>query len=112
MSNSVYIQINGQSLVQLINTLDLLKQNQVNFSIIEEQAPSKVQKKDLKLKRTLGNKGHDVLEALSNGLTYNEIAEQEDISVDGVRYYIKKIFKALNVNNGRDAIRIYLTELR
>ena len=37
MTNAVLIQINSQSIVQLINTLDLLKQNDVSFDIIEEK---------------------------------------------------------------------------
>ena len=115
MTNSVLLQINTQSLVQLINTLDLLKQNQITFHIIEEPvvsttAPNRAY--DFTLTKKMGRKGHDVLKCLSEGYSYNEIAEETGITVDGVRYYIKKIFKHLGVNNGRDAVRMYLTEMK
>lgn len=59
----------------------------------------------------LGEKGILVLKLLSEGLTYKEIAEKSAISLDGVRFYIKKIFKKLNVNNSREAVRIYITTI-
>ena len=117
MTNSVLLQINTQSLVQLINTLDLLKQNNIAFNIIEEplqkiEISVNSNKPNWKLTKSIGRKGESVLKLLSEGCTYNEIAERTEITVDGVRYYIKKIFKFLGVNNGRDAVRVYLTEMK
>lgn len=113
-NNSVLLEINSQSIVQLVKTLDLLKEHRINYNIIEEQ---KKPEATLSLgknhfKKLFGNNGLTVLQLLSEGNSYKDIAEKADISVDGVRYYIKKIFKALNVNNGRDAVRIYLTEMQ
>lgn len=60
-------------------------------------------------KKSLGGKGLDVLKLLANGYKYNAIAEETGISIDGVRYYVKKIYNHFGVNNGRDAVRLYLT---
>jgi DNA-binding NarL/FixJ family response regulator len=115
-SNSVIIQINSRSIVQLINALDLLKQSNIAYNIIEELAPPTQDKesafRDKNSKKLLGKKGLDILQLLSDGYSYNEIAEKINITVNGVRYYVKKVFKSLEVNNGRDAVRIYLTELK
>jgi DNA-binding NarL/FixJ family response regulator len=111
VNNNLLIQVNGSSLVQLINALDILKSNNISYTLIEEKieaAPQIAQTKTHKL----GKKGQNILALLAEGLTYNEIAEQTEVSIDGVRYYVKKIFKALGVNNGRDAVRLYLTEIK
>ena len=113
-TNSVLLEINSSSIIQLVKTLDLLKENNVSFNILEEEE-KKPEPKPILIKngykKLLGNNGINVLQSLADGYSYKEIAERETMSVDGVRYYIKKIFKALGVNNGRDAVRIYLTEM-
>lgn len=48
-----------------------------------------------------------VLEYLKNGLTYSEIATIAPFSINGVRYYVKKIYKKLGVNNARNAVNKY-----
>ena len=114
-ANSVLIEIQSPSIVKIINTLDLFKQNQVSFSIIEDNMPQTKPINPIfksKFKNLLGRNGLDVLRLLSEGYTYEDIATELDITIDGVRYYIKKIFNALGVNNGRDAVRIYLTKFK
>jgi DNA-binding NarL/FixJ family response regulator len=49
----------------------------------------------------------NVLKLLSDGKDYKEIAQETEISLDGVRYYIKRIYKALNVHSKGEAIRVY-----
>jgi DNA-binding CsgD family transcriptional regulator len=45
-----------------------------------------------------------ILGYLRKGLTYKEIAANENITIDGVRYYTKKLYRRLNVRNARAAI--------
>jgi|GEM_PF-2031707 len=45
-----------------------------------------------------------ILGYLRKGLTYKEIAVNENITIDGVRYYTKKLYRRLNVRNARAAI--------
>ncbi|MEM6320669.1 MAG: response regulator transcription factor [Bacteroidota bacterium] len=49
-----------------------------------------------------------VLKYLADGKSYKLIAKQVGLSVDGVRYHIKKIYKQLHVNSKGEAIRKYL----
>lgn len=106
----VLIEIADQSTLQIINALRALDVVGIKYSLKEEPIP--VQNNYAVIKKNLGFKGLEILEKLSEGYTYNAIAEITDISIDGVRYYIKKIFRALGVKNGRDAIRIYLTDIK
>lgn len=120
-TNSVLLEINTQSIVQLVKTLDLLKENSISFNLIEEPPKIINEPKNMETinntekrssKYLLGKNGLKILGLLSEGYTYSEIAEKAGITIDGVRYYVKKIFNALKVNNGRDAVRIYLTEMK
>lgn len=63
----------------------------------------KIHKQNFSLK----SKEELVITYLKEGLTYNQIAEKTDISVDGVRFYIKRIYQKLGVNNAREAILKY-----
>jgi DNA-binding NarL/FixJ family response regulator len=58
---------------------------------------------------TLNEKEYEVLELLSEGWSYKLIADRANLSVDGVRFYIKRIYRALNVNSKGEALRIYYT---
>ena len=55
----------------------------------------------------LKTKEEKILQHLRDGSTYNETAEKMGISVNGVRFYVKKIYKKLDVNNVRAAISKY-----
>lgn len=55
----------------------------------------------------LQERDQQVLKLLAEGWSYEYIAKTLGITVDGVRYYIKKIYKKLNVNNKQGAIRKY-----
>jgi DNA-binding NarL/FixJ family response regulator len=57
----------------------------------------------------LSEKDITVLRLFSEGKSYNVVANHIGISVDGVRYHVKKIYKALNVNNKMEAINKYRT---
>jgi DNA-binding CsgD family transcriptional regulator len=48
-----------------------------------------------------------IMYLLSQGLTYQEMAQEVGISVDGIRFYIKRIYKKLDVNNARKALDVY-----
>ena len=46
----------------------------------------------------------DILKLLSHGLSYEEIAGQSNISINTVRYHIKKIYEKLDVNSSSEAL--------
>ena len=49
-----------------------------------------------------------VLDHLAKGLTYKQIAEQLDISIDTVRTYLRRIYDTLHVQSRTEAIAKYL----
>lgn len=65
---------------------------------------SKKEFKDLKL---LGNREKQVLDWLSKGLLYKEIADKMGITVGTVRQHIHNIYKKLHVQNRTEAINRY-----
>ena len=56
----------------------------------------------------LSGHAHEVLQYLSKGCQYAEIAEKMGFSLDSVRYYIKEIYKTLGVNNKGAAVGLFL----
>lgn len=48
-----------------------------------------------------------VLNALEKGQTYKEIADTTNLSINAVRFYIKRIYNKLEVNNSRMALMKY-----
>lgn len=105
-TNIILVEITSNSLVELINALDVLKQQSVTFRILEEKEERPAAELEF-VNQKIGRKGLLVLELLNKGATYKTIAEKTAISIDGVRYYVKKIFKELQVNNARSAVNTY-----
>ena len=116
LSRRLLIELHESSIIKIMNGLKSLDESGITYKVIEDlsrtQQVNYITKNDTFNKKKLGKKGLDILCLLSKGYSYNKIAEEKDITIDGVRYYIKKIFNALSVNSGRDAVRIYLTALR
>ncbi|TDB61354.1 helix-turn-helix transcriptional regulator [Arundinibacter roseus] len=52
-----------------------------------------------------------ILSLLAKGYSYEQIAEVMKMSLNGLRYYIKKIYRILNVKNGREAVNLYFQEI-
>lgn len=63
-----------------------------------------IESKDVKTVN-LKPKEVELLNHLRDGLTYNQVAEKMGFSVDGVRYYIKNIYRKLEANNVRQALK-------
>jgi DNA-binding NarL/FixJ family response regulator len=117
------IQIEHHDFTSLPALINFLNQGKYEF-MLKESAHAPLEKdhkstkpenqiiKEFNRQKKLGRKGLLVLEQLSQGKSYEEISSILEISIDGVRYYVKKVFKALGVSNGRDAVRIYLTEIK
>ena len=53
---------------------------------------------------TLSNRENEILQLLSKGLLYKEIADQLTISVSTVRQHIHHIYEKLHVQNRTEAI--------
>lgn len=51
-----------------------------------------------------------VVDCITKGMTYKEISDELGMSIDGVRYYIKRIYKKMGVHNSRQAMNSYLGE--
>ena len=56
----------------------------------------------------ISDRQSEILEHLSQGMSYGQIAEQLFISVETVRSHIKKMYRLLQVNNKTEAISLYL----
>ena len=119
--NQISLSLQVDSLSQVIALMNTLDQHKIKILKIENyptpEIPTindnnKLQKSYFFNKKKLGQQGYKILELLAQGYTYDKIAKELNITINGVRYYIKKIFKALNVDNGRDAVRIYLTDMK
>lgn len=124
-NSSIYLEIDGQNLPQFIKVINFLKENNIDFNIIEDTKNLIIEKEQVsksepmasekysgEKRQNFGKLGLDVLELLAKGLRYAEIATELQIPIDTVRYYVKKIFNVLEVNNGREAVKIYLTEIK
>ena len=61
-----------------------------------------------KKKTKLNSKEYLIIRGLVDGLSYQSIAEIMGISINGVRYHIKNIYKTLQVNSKAQAIKRYL----
>ena len=57
----------------------------------------------------LSKNEYQVLKFLSEGHSYKLISQKLDISLDSVRYYIKGVYKKLNVNSKGEAILKFLS---
>jgi DNA-binding NarL/FixJ family response regulator len=62
------------------------------------------QEKNSALVETLSNRENEILQLLSKGLLYKEIADNLSISVSTVRQHIHKIYEKLHVQNRTEAI--------
>lgn len=120
---TIQIELKGRNLEELLACFkDLQQQNEefkVNLIKYQNERGIGSESNELnnkshfsKKEYRLGRKGEEILKLLADGYTYNDIADSTGIGINGVRYYIKKAFRALNVNNGRDAVRVYLLEMK
>lgn len=64
-------------------------------------------KKDLEL---LSSRQKEILELLSEGFSYSEIASNLFLSIETIRSHIKKMYKILHVSNKNEAVAKYLNE--
>jgi DNA-binding NarL/FixJ family response regulator len=51
-----------------------------------------------------------VLNCLAKGLTYKQIADQMDISIDTIRTYLKRVYGKLHVQSRTEAVAKYLSQ--
>lgn len=56
----------------------------------------------------LNKKEEQLLRLFYEGHTYEECASILGLTVDGIKYHVKNIYRKLNVDNKMDAIRLYL----
>ncbi len=75
--------------------------------IIEYFSPNK-QYFSLHNKNKLSKKENQIVNLLIDGLTYNEISDNLNMSINGVRYHIKNIYKKLQVKSRSEVYRKFL----
>lgn len=93
------------TLEQLISSLEqkfLLLEADNNLFIVN----GKVKKISL-----LKGKENAIMECLAKGYSYKKTADEVKMSVDGVRYYVKRIYKKLDVNNSRQAVNAFFGQV-
>jgi DNA-binding NarL/FixJ family response regulator len=56
----------------------------------------------------LSPREQSVLDCLAKGLTYKQIADQLDISIDTIRTYLRRIYEKLHVQSRTEAVAKYL----
>ena len=64
-------------------------------------------KKSKPILQQLNPKEYQVLKLLAEGWSYKLIATKAELTIDGVRYYIKRIYRALEVNSKGEAIHAF-----
>lgn len=74
--------------------------------LIEHFKPSSSTTENLNVKE------EQLLRLFYEGKTYEESAAVLGISIDGVKYHVKNIYRKLNVDNKVDALRLYMEGLR
>lgn len=84
----------------LRDVLKVLNKHNAEYTLLE--VPSK-----RPLDTSLSDKSIKVIELLADGYSYEEIAKALGITIDGARYYIKRIYKSFGVNNCRAAIKVF-----
>ncbi|MEP6674481.1 MAG: LuxR C-terminal-related transcriptional regulator [Ferruginibacter sp.] len=60
---------------------------------------------------TLTKRETEIMEALSKGLLYKEIANSKHISIETVKKHTKNIYKKLNVRNRTEAVNWFLNDI-
>lgn len=69
-----------------------------------------VETKKLQAPRLLAPREREVLDLLSKGRAYKQIAAEMELSMGTVRTYIRRLYGKLNVNCRTDAVVLYLTQ--
>jgi DNA-binding NarL/FixJ family response regulator len=60
----------------------------------------------------LSQREQSVLDCLAKGLTYKQIADQLDISIDTIRTYLRRVYEKLQVQSRTEAVAKYLRPAR
>jgi DNA-binding NarL/FixJ family response regulator len=66
--------------------------------------------KEQKLIKKLSPKENIILERLSRGLTYDQIADDTNITVATVRTHINRMYKKLHVNSRGEAVHLWMQD--
>jgi DNA-binding NarL/FixJ family response regulator len=78
-------------------------------SSIARKVVASFQKKQASGKQTnLSPREETVLKCLAQGLTYKQIADQLDISIDTIRTYLRRVYEKLHVQSRTEAVAKYL----
>jgi DNA-binding NarL/FixJ family response regulator len=86
-----------------------LLQSICGMSVMSPDIASKVLhffKNSKKLSEKLTKKELEIAQSLKNGLSYKLIAYECDISIDGVRFHIRNIYKKLAINSKGELINL------
>lgn len=65
------------------------------------------QKKQTGLQEPLSPKEMQVLNLLMEGLSYKQIAQELILSINGIRYHVKNIYRKLHINSRAELFQLY-----
>jgi DNA-binding NarL/FixJ family response regulator len=74
-----------------------------------DEAPG-IEVKRFPAPRMLAPREREVLDLLSKGRAYKQIADEMELSMGTVRTYIRRLYGKLNVNCRTQAVVLYLTQ--
>ncbi|HEY1787266.1 MAG TPA: LuxR C-terminal-related transcriptional regulator [Verrucomicrobiae bacterium] len=77
------------------------------INVIEEMVGTEPKK--LASPRLLAPREREVLDLLSKGRAYKQIAAEMELSMGTIRTYIRRLYGKLNVNCRTEAVVLYLT---
>lgn len=80
----------------------------INVHAMEEAVG--MESKRLLSPRSLAPREREVLDLLSKGRAYKQIAAEMELSMGTVRTYIRRLYGKLNVNCRTEAVVLYLTQ--
>jgi len=102
----------SKSLERIVDAIRIVKNGGSYMSpTIAREIFQNLSKKNQRLKfEQLTSRQKEVLEFLSEGFSYSEIAANLFLSIETVRSHIKKLYKVLHVSNKKEAIAKYLNE--
>ena len=64
----------------------------------------------LPINQTLAPREREVLDLLSKGRAYKQIAAEMELSIGTIRTYIRRLYSKLHVNCRTEAVVLYLTQ--
>ncbi|MEM6395735.1 MAG: response regulator transcription factor [Bacteroidota bacterium] len=80
---------------------------QIARELVRFFQPQRASKNQKLMAQGLDDNQFQLLKLLASGYTYQEIADTLDVNVNNIKYYIKKLYRQLDVSNRSEAVSAY-----